>query len=86
MAMTMKPPVYEARNGVVWKRSVQRMDDATRTVRITMGFPVCTPSDYVGAEGAETIAALLNAGEAHLSPETDAKVEATSPSSTPGTS
>jgi hypothetical protein len=53
---------YYAKDGVVWKRPVE-----TKTAggsRISIVFPVCKMSDIVGEEGAETVAELMNQGDA----------------------
>lgn len=54
---------YEAIDGVVFRKSVEmRNDDGTTSY--TLGFPVCRPDKAVGAEQANTIAMLMNAGDA----------------------
>lgn len=53
---------YYAKAGAVWKHPERhRKDNGTTT--ITVGFPVCTMSDFAGDEAAETVAALMNRGD-----------------------
>lgn len=61
-------PTYYARDGVVRKSPV-RVEKPEGGAVITIGFPVCSMHPAVGAEGAETVAALMNAGEAALEPK-----------------
>jgi hypothetical protein len=51
---------YYAKDGKVWKAPHATKTDTGRS--ISMGFPVCTMHEAVGAEAAETVAALMNAG------------------------
>lgn len=54
---------YYAKDGVVWKHPVHKKNnDGTTT--ITVGFPVCEMHDAVGADAAETVAELMNLGDA----------------------
>jgi hypothetical protein len=61
--MTGDPPYY-AKAGSVWKRPVHRKTETGTS--ITMGFRVCTMAPDVGHEAAETVAALMNAGDAAM--------------------
>lgn len=52
---------YYAQNGAVWKHPIHtRNEDGTTS--ITIGFRVCTMSEMVGPDAAETVAVLMNAG------------------------
>jgi hypothetical protein len=54
---------YYAKDGAVWKEPVTtRKPDGSRVISI--GFKVCTMTDVVGEEAAESVAALMNAGAA----------------------
>lgn len=61
-------PTYYARDGVVRKNPIRIEKPEGGTV-ITIGFPVCIMHECVGASSAETVAALMNAGEAALDPK-----------------
>lgn len=64
--MSVEPePLYYIEKDVVFKRPVRRK--TTTGTNITMGFPVCTASEYVSAKD---IAAILNENER---PEVDAQ-------------
>jgi predicted ATP-grasp superfamily ATP-dependent carboligase len=54
--------LYYAKDLTVWKSPVREKVEGGE--RLTVGFPVCTVSEYVGEEGAEAVAALLALGEA----------------------
>lgn len=55
----MGEPLYYAKGAMVFKRPVerQREDGSTAT---SLGFPVCTVSEFLGEEGATILAAMLN--------------------------
>ena len=53
-------PYYYVENNTVWKRPIERPGEKPNTTRISVGFPVCKPTDYVAAAD---IAAALNAAE-----------------------
>ncbi len=59
-------PLYYAKDGVVWKRPIEERDDGLKMTVITIGFPICTMHEAVGAEAAETVAQLMNAGDGAL--------------------
>lgn len=63
--MSAPQPTYYARDGVVRKSPI-RVEKPEGGAVITIGFPVCTMHPAVGESGAETVAALMNAGEAAL--------------------
>jgi hypothetical protein len=63
---------YYAKAGCVWKRPIQRHDEVAKVTHITMGFRVCRMMDEVGDEAAETVAALMNAGDAALNKQENA--------------
>jgi hypothetical protein len=54
---------YYAKDGLVWKHPIVKENKGGGTT-ITIGFPICEPHDAVGVEAAETIAALMNLGDA----------------------
>src|SRR4051812_7987354 len=58
----MTEPAYYAEGLVVHKRPIRR--PIPGGAEITAGFPVCTVTDFVGEEGAVTIAAVLSLNEA----------------------
>lgn len=60
-----KQPTYYAKDGVVFKSPVERKRP-DGGMNITIGFPVCTMHEAVGDDAAETVAQLMNAGEAAL--------------------
>lgn len=53
---------YYAKDGFVWKRPVEKK--VSGGTQITIGFPVCKMHDAVGDDAAETVAQLMNLGEA----------------------
>ncbi len=53
--------LYYAKDLTVWKSPVREQVEGGQ--RLTVGFPVCTVSEYVGEEGAEAVAELLILGE-----------------------
>ena len=58
----MSEPLYYAKNQTVFKSPVETTKpDGTRA--ITMGFPVCTMSEYLSAGAAEAVAELMSQGE-----------------------
>jgi hypothetical protein len=63
--MTKAEPLYYVKGNIVFKRPVRRKT-ATGT-NITVGFPVCTASEYVSAED---IAVIFNENER---PQVDAQ-------------
>jgi len=54
--------LYYAKGSDVWKRPVEIAREAGKKT-ISLGFKVCTVTDVVGDEGAETVAALLTMAE-----------------------
>jgi len=56
-----REPPYYAKGLEVRKASVATRHGATTSY--SLDFPVCTASEYVGEEGAQSIAALLVLGE-----------------------
>lgn len=58
----MPEKLYYAKDLTVWKSPVREKVEGGE--RLSVGFPVCTVSDYVGEEGAEAVAELLVLGEA----------------------
>lgn len=52
---------YYAKDGMVWKHPVSTEND-DGSCSISLGFPICTMHEAVGAEAAEKVAALMNAG------------------------
>lgn len=55
---------YYAKDGKVWKAPEEtERENGKRS--FTFGFPVCTMSEYAGAEAAETVAAMMNAAVHH---------------------
>lgn len=54
--------LYYAKDLTVWKSPVREKVEVGE--RLTVGFPVCTVSKYVGEEGAVAVAELLVLGEA----------------------
>ena len=58
----MSEKLYYAKDLTVWKSPVREKVEGGE--RLSVGFPVCTVSDYVGEEGAEAVAELLGIGEA----------------------
>jgi hypothetical protein len=67
---------YYAKGGYVWKSPIKKCDDATGSTSLTIGFRVCKMMDEVGDEAAETVAALMNAGDKYLNatPTADAEL------------
>lgn len=63
---------YYAEAGIVWKAPI-RTPNADGTTCISIGFPVCTMHEAVGAGTAETVAKLMNAGEAVNRGEADGR-------------
>jgi len=63
--MPKAEPLYYVKGDVVFKRPVRRK--TVGGTNITMGFPVCTASEYVNAEA---LAAIFNENER---PEVDAE-------------
>jgi hypothetical protein len=57
----MSEKLYYAKDLTVWKSPVREKVEGGE--RLTVGFPVCTVSEYVGEEGAEAVAELLVLGE-----------------------
>lgn len=55
-------PVYSAKGAVIHKAPVHTRNDDGST-NITLGFPVCEVSDWVGEDQASTVAELLCRGE-----------------------
>lgn len=56
---------YYAKDGMVWKHPIHTKH-ADGSTGITIGFPVCEMHDAVGADSAEIVAQLMNAGDAAL--------------------
>lgn len=54
---------YYAKEGKVWKRPIETAKPGGG-VSVQIGFPVCKMLDVVGDEAAETVAELMNRGEA----------------------
>jgi hypothetical protein len=54
---------YEAKGLVVHKLPVST-PKANGTTSVSVGFPVCTVTEWVGEEGAATVAELLNRADA----------------------
>lgn len=59
---------YYAEGRVVRKAPLSRKRD-DGTTSITIGFPVCTISEYLADDAAATLAELLNIGTAHAPEE-----------------
>jgi len=57
----MSDKLYYAKGLEVWK--APRETKVEGGTSISVGFPVCTVSDYVGEEGASSVAELLHLGE-----------------------
>jgi len=55
---------YYAKHGLVYKRPLRRQKPEGGTA-ISLGFPVCKMHEAAGDDAAETVAALMNRGEAH---------------------
>ena len=54
---------FYAENGTVWQSPKEtKNDDGSRSISI--GFPVCTMHEAVGAAAAEHVAGLMNLGAA----------------------
>ena len=72
----MNETPYYAKDGKVWKRSVEtKHDDGSSS--FTLEFPICEASELVGENGAASIAGLMNLGEeAQNRPAEDALVTA----------
>jgi hypothetical protein len=49
---------FYAKNGTVWRSPKETKTETG--VRISLGFAVCQPSDALGDDGAETLAAIFN--------------------------
>jgi hypothetical protein len=64
---------YYAKDGMVWKDSIATQIDGGTSY--TLGFPVCTMHPAVGDDGAETVAALMNAGHNATDPRTQQEGE-----------
>lgn len=60
------PGPYYAEHGMVWKDSIETANE-DGSISVTMGFPVCTMHEIVGEDAADTVAELMNAGDAALS-------------------
>lgn len=58
-------PLYYAQGGKVHRRPIHTPQPGGGE-NITLGFPVCKMTDYVGPGAAETLAALMNAGDRAL--------------------
>lgn len=56
-------PLYYAKGDTIHKRPIRTPKDGGGAT-ITIGFPVCQMTDFVGAEGAQFVADALNAHEA----------------------
>ncbi|MEA6930782.1 hypothetical protein ONR30_23660, partial [Salmonella enterica subsp. enterica serovar Kentucky] len=56
---------YYGQDGAVWKAPIETRKEAGSTT-ISIGFKVCTMTDVVGPEAADTVADLMNAGVAAL--------------------
>lgn len=59
MSEATKPPYY-AHDGKVWKRGTR--EQLGKITHLTTGFAVCTPTEFLGPEDADTIAMLMNLG------------------------
>ena len=72
----MSETPYYAKDGKVWKRSVEtKHDDGSSS--FTLEFPICEATELVGEDGAVSIAGLMNLGdEAQGRPAADALVTA----------
>lgn len=57
---------YYGKDGAVWKAPIETRKEGGATT-ISIGFKVCTMTDVVGCEAADTVADLMNAGVAALS-------------------
>lgn len=58
----MTKPTYRAEDGKVWKNPIVVVnDDNSRSV--TVGFPVCTMTEYASKDAARNVAGLMNRGE-----------------------
>lgn len=55
-------PLYYAVGRTVHKRPIE-IPQPDRSARITMGFPVCTVSEYLNADDAGVVAHMLNVAE-----------------------
>ena len=71
-------PFYASGRTIHQRPATVVRPDGTRSV--TLGFPVCTLSDYVGDDAATHVACLLNAGHAAL-----AALDAPAPATEAGT-
>jgi hypothetical protein len=58
----MTDKLYYAKDLTVWKSPVREQVEGSH--RVSVGFPVCTVSEYIGQEGAVAVAELLILGEA----------------------
>lgn len=60
----MTEPLYYSKDGVVWKRPIEHIAE-DGSVSATMGFPICTIHEIIGApdSAAQQIADALNAAE-----------------------
>ena len=71
----MSETPYYAKDGKVWKRSVETKHAGGSS--FTLGFPVCEMTEIVGADAADSIAGLMNLGdEAQNRPAVDELVKA----------
>jgi hypothetical protein len=58
MTVTVEP-LYYVKNGDIYKRPVSTPREGGGTT-VSIGFPVCRPTEFVGTEGAQFIADALN--------------------------
>ena len=52
-------PLYYAKGDTIFKRSVHKQKEGGGST-ISLGFPVCTLTEFVGTDGAQFIADALN--------------------------